>query len=287
MVSTYIPVTLVTISNSNRYIVKQASYPSDSSFVSLLLYKRENHCYPAGSFKGSDRSYSCDIYHSREPRPPSRIFNMSSTSSALPPNTIVDLQVGERRFTTRVSTLCEGSSYFASLFSDRWQDSRSDNGSYFVDADPDIFAHILCYLRRGVLPLLYRQGQGFDHAFYQTLQGEALYFGVEPLYKWIKEKGYLQAVTIQYSMKEVKGQEMFMGSYTNAVDGDTEQSFYPSWTTEQVYQCPRGIPVHTGNAEACGRACERAKGEDGDTYIEQNMLRTVIVAKKVIFNPTE
>ena len=99
--------------------------------------------------------------------------------------------------------LYDGSSFFASLLSDRWQDSRSDDGLYSIDADPDLFAHILCYLRRGVLPLVYQKTQGFDSAFYQTLQEEALYLGVEPLHKWIKEKGYLQAVTIQCSVEEV------------------------------------------------------------------------------------
>ena len=212
---------------------------------------------------------------------------MSSTLSAPPPNTIIVLQVGERRFTTRASTLCDGSSFFASLLSDRWQDSRSDDGSYFIDADPDLFAHILRYLRRGVLPLVYGKSQGFDHAFYQTLQEEASYFGVEPLHKWIKEKGYLRAVTIQYSVEEVKGQGIYVGGYDAAVDGNTERSYHPSWRTEKVYQCPRGVSLHNGNAGACGRACEKAKGENGDEYVEQDVLRTLIVTKRVIFNSME
>ena len=199
-------------------------------------------------------------------------------------NARIDLQVGERCFTTLASTLSEGSSFFASLLSGRWEDSQSADGSYFIDADPDLFAHILRYLRRGVLPVVYENGHGFDHAFYKALQEEALYFGIEPLHKWVKEKGYLQAVTIQYSVEEAKGQGTNTGGYDTVVDGNTERSYHPSWGTEKVYQCPRGIFLHHGNASACGMACEKAKGENGDDYIEQDVLRTLIVTRKVIFN---
>lgn len=48
---------------------------------------------------------------------------------------------------------------------------------------PNIFAHILRYLRREVLPVVYKNGYGFDPAFYRALQVEALYFGVDPLQK--------------------------------------------------------------------------------------------------------
>ena len=119
-----------------------------------------------------------------------------------------------------------------------------------------------------MLPVVYEKGYGFDPAFYQALKEEASYFGVEPLHKWIKKKGYLQAVTIQYSVEEVKGQGICMGGYDTTVEGNTERSYHPSWGTEKVYQCPRGIFLHNGNADACGRACEKAKGENGDDYIE-------------------
>ena len=216
---------------------------------------------------------------------------MLSTSddsrSARPSNTRITLQVGERRFTTLTSTLSDGSSFFASLLSDRWEDARSDDGTVFVDADPELFAHILRYLRRGVLPIVYDKCHGFDHAFYHALQEEAGYFGIEVLRKWIEEKGYLRAVTVQYSVEEVKGQGINMDGYHATVDGNTERLYTPSWGIEKVYQCPRGIFVHNGNPGACGRACEKAKGDDGDDYIERDVLRTLIVTKKAVFNKIE
>ena len=50
------------------------------------------------------------------------------------------------------------------------------------NADPDLFAHILRYWRRGVLPVVYgmrKVTHGFDHAFYKALQEEAEDFGIE------------------------------------------------------------------------------------------------------------
>jgi len=200
------------------------------------------------------------------------------------PERSITLRVGERLFTTFPSTLVAGSSFFASLLSTRWAGSKSDDDCYFVDADPELFAHILSYLRREVLPIIYDKSHGFDHAFYQALEVEAGYFGVEKLRKWVGEKGYLRAVTIQYSVEEVKGEGYSGEGYSTTVDGNTERSYYPSWTIDKVYQCPRGIFVHSGNPGACGRACESAKGDGGNQYVERSLLRTLIVTKRTIFN---
>jgi hypothetical protein len=61
--------------------------------------------------------------------------------------------------------LIEESTYFESLLSGRWNTARED-GSYFVDADPDLFVHILRYLRRRVLPVFYNLQKGHDYALY-------------------------------------------------------------------------------------------------------------------------
>ncbi|KAI9861847.1 MAG: hypothetical protein M1824_001958 [Vezdaea acicularis] len=203
---------------------------------------------------------------------------------ASPSHESIVLQVGERRFTTLASTLSGESAYFASLLSGRCSDSQSSDGSYFIDADPDLFAHILRYLRRGVLPIIYDKSNGFDHAFYVALKKEAEYFGIEPLRKWAQDKGYMQAITIKYSVEEVTGEEVHRSSYDATVDADKERLYYPSWGIEKVYQCPRGISLHDGNPRACGRACTNAKGKDEDEYLEQNVLRILIVTKATKFN---
>lgn len=192
------------------------------------------------------------------------------------------LQVGERSFITLVSTLREGSTFFESLLSDRWTDSRLEDGSYFIDADPDLFAHILRYLRRGMLPIIYDKVHGFDHSFYRALCTEAKHFGVRPLFEWIEAKRYLHALAIQYSVEEIKG-GVHVAQF---VDGNTERWYYPIFRTEKVYQCPRDISQHHGKPNACGKACEKAKDEDEDEYKDQNVLSTLIVTKKLVFDIT-
>ncbi|KAJ0108560.1 hypothetical protein J7T55_002164 [Diaporthe amygdali] len=64
---------------------------------------------------------------------------------------IIHLRVDETVFTTTRHTLCTESSYFQSLLSDRKQ--QLTDGTHFVDADPELFAHILRYLRHADLQI--------------------------------------------------------------------------------------------------------------------------------------
>lgn len=209
----------------------------------------------------------------------------SSNPSAPSSSALIELQVGERRFTTRASTLIDGSTTLAGIISDRFSSSRSSDGSYFVDADPDLFEHLLRYMRRNVvLPVFYNEN-GFDHALYRALQVEADYFNIQPLNTWLKEKGYLRAVSVQYLVDERKGEGVDAG-YDAVVDGNTERTYHPSWGTEKVYQCPRDISTHHGNPNLCGRACARTQGEN-EGYVDREVLRTLVVTKKVVFNNLE
>ena len=58
---------------------------------------------------------------------------MSSSSSV-----IVIIQVGDRRFTTHKDTLMDGSEYFASKLSGRWDEEVQEDGSYFLDEEPEV-----------------------------------------------------------------------------------------------------------------------------------------------------
>ncbi|KAI9773729.1 MAG: hypothetical protein M1839_002027 [Geoglossum umbratile] len=105
----------------------------------------------------------------------------------LTPSRQVIIQVGDRRFTTTERTMIEESPFFESLLSERWDSAQAD-GSYFIDADPGLFEHILRYLRRAVLPVFYDKLKGHDHALYLALLEEAKYFQIARLAKWLEEK---------------------------------------------------------------------------------------------------
>ncbi len=122
------------------------------------------------------------------------------------------------------------------------------DGAYFIDGDGDLFEHLLRYLRRGVLPIFYDNVKGHDHAKYLALLREAEYFHVDRVQAWIENKEYLKAVTIQHTFTE-------MGSAYGRAEtagSNVEVNYVPVYTSERLYACPRGIPVHDGKPDACG-----------------------------------
>lgn len=195
---------------------------------------------------------------------------------------ILKLQVGERHFITTIATLTSESGFFASMFSDRWRsrNNKQADGSYFVDADPEFFEHILRYLRHGQLPLFYTNGQGHDWGRYAALLGEARYFQVERLVTWIEKERYLDAVKIQRTVQEIEGLEEL--DQTTLANEEIEYQSYQA--TKQTYICPRGVDVHRGNPLACGRLCERVRGGAEPEYEKQPIWKTLMIRKKVVFN---
>jgi len=113
---------------------------------------------------------------------------------------VIVLQVGNRQFTTLRDSLTVKSEFFHSLLSGRWEHNRQKDGSFFIDANEDVFEHILDYLRRGVFPLFYDGSKGHDFAKYLSVLEEARYFQIEPLQKWLEEKRYLEVVKIRHSL---------------------------------------------------------------------------------------
>ena len=96
---------------------------------------------------------------------------------------VIGLNVGGRKFYTHQSTLTNGSAYFAAKFSGNFgTESITDEDGrdvYFIDASPDLFEHILHFLRRGIpsWPKKYKE----DRVLYERLINEAEYFGVESM----------------------------------------------------------------------------------------------------------
>ena len=72
------------------------------------------------------------------------------------------LNVGGQVFTAFGDTLTFRSSYFRLLLADGGPFAPVDKDQLFVDRDPDMFVHVLTYLRTGLCPLYYTLASGFD-----------------------------------------------------------------------------------------------------------------------------
>ncbi|OTA80945.1 hypothetical protein M434DRAFT_401514 [Hypoxylon sp. CO27-5] len=209
-----------------------------------------------------------------------------NNNSADDGNKKITLQVGERRFITFRDTLVGESDYFAARLSGRWSDADAD-GSYFIDADPTLFEHVLRYLRSGNFPVFFDSvSQTFDHAKYISLLGEARYFGIRKLEDWIANERYLDVVRLERSVTIIQNADLqpVEGYLKKRANAKVEVA--TSWNTQKVYICPRGIDYHRGYRSRCGQACERARERDGggEEYEEEFVPSVVITTTTLTFN---
>ncbi|KAF5394318.1 K channel tetramerization domain-containing protein [Paragonimus heterotremus] len=87
---------------------------------------------------------------------------------------MVNVLVNVCRFSTSRNTLLwDKSSFFSVLLSGRIPSCKDEEGAYFIDRDPTVFAFILNYLRTGELNLV-----GIDPV---TLKNEAQFYGLDSL----------------------------------------------------------------------------------------------------------
>ena len=109
---------------------------------------------------------------------------------------VVDLNVGGRHFTTHLSTLTkEPDSMLAAMFSGRHPCSKDKDGRFFIDADGEIFYHILNYLRFDEIP-------SGDMAL--SVYKQARYYGLQSLigrlesYSSVQFEKYLEKIRSAY-----------------------------------------------------------------------------------------
>jgi hypothetical protein len=206
-------------------------------------------------------------------------INIAAGPFSTYPDTM-NLNIGGRHFMVSRTTLME-SGLFQHQLSDHFTWSPQADGSYFMDADPVLFEHLLAFMRRPeIFPVFYTSNSGFDYHLYSRLQVEAEYFQIDALYDWIKEKKYLKAVIIQTYQARVKNLDQKSPERYSANE-DEERHILPR--TKKIYVCPRGIPVHRGSPGSCGHACHKAQGDNVNQYEEENYVEVVVVKKVVEF----
>ncbi|KAF2797852.1 hypothetical protein K505DRAFT_297589 [Melanomma pulvis-pyrius CBS 109.77] len=205
--------------------------------------------------------------------------DLSCTPSTVGPR-IITLDVGGRIFRAYAITLQESDWLDANI--KRWVQSNSPTNPLFLDTDPDLFEHILRYLRRPeVFPLFWTPTQGFDYDLYNRLEVEAQHFGIQALEDWIHEKKYLGAVIVHHSAPIVQGMDQSVGE---TLRSNVQYDHHIDKKTEQVYICPRGILVHRGRRDRCGLACAKVQGDDPMHFEEEHSLDVVTFTRTTVFD---
>ncbi|PON20149.1 hypothetical protein TGAM01_v210971 [Trichoderma gamsii] len=193
--------------------------------------------------------------------------------------------VGERRFTTTRNTLVGESVYFRARLSGSWNDADED-GSYFVDADPTLFEHVLRYLRRGNPPLFFNvTTQSHDYAMYLALLGEAKYFGISKLEDWIQNERYLAAVRVRYSIDIFGGSNIFQAlpRHFNTVNANTKFDFSYALGSSKVFVCPRAVAEYRGHPERCGAKCNKTRNGLPAIFEDEPRLQVACIKTEVLF----
>ncbi|KAK8856055.1 BTB/POZ domain-containing protein [Apiospora arundinis] len=212
---------------------------------------------------------------SQEPPAPAAPTQMFSNNEAP-----IKLQVGECQFTTWKKTLTNESTFFASMFSGRWENVTLSDGAVFVDADGLVFKDVLSYLRFGNFPLFFDAvSKTFDYARYQRLLGAAKYFGIHRLAEWVRLRRYEDAFKV---VREVSTFDIKKNSDTDLPDANAGEihQYSGGWKIGWVYTCPNGIPGHFGLEGNCWDEC----GEEG-TYKRVTHLKLSDVTTTYIWKP--
>ncbi|TAQ88369.1 hypothetical protein B7494_g3316 [Chlorociboria aeruginascens] len=208
---------------------------------------------------------------------------MATQAVPLPHDGPVQLQVGERRFTTTLKTLVYDSAFFSALFSGRWDNTLYD-GAYFIDADGDIFAYILCFLRRPALPPIFDYDRRYNQpsiALYRAILEEARYFQIHKLELWLEAA--IDNTKIITSVDVYEGTNPF----ASILHPNEDSTYQATWVTKKVYVCPRGIYIHRGNYNACGAQCMRARGSAGNVFEDEKVLNVALIRKRLVFDVPE
>lgn len=211
--------------------------------------------------------------------------SQSISNLVIPPYLII-LDVSGRKYRTQKITL-QTSAYFQNLLS-RWNDctDRQEDGSYFIDADSDVFEHVLQFMRRpSKFPMLWTKETSFDYALYNKLEVEANYFLLHDLRDWIRKKRYLNAVKTVIEVKVLSEYELNDSRNQRRCDVDIEiQSFYGSYSGEKRFRNSCATHKENENIRGCN-SCEELMRTFGP-YYDDPPKRLIVVIKRTEFDET-
>ncbi|EFQ95074.1 hypothetical protein CFE70_005384 [Pyrenophora teres f. teres 0-1] len=214
-------------------------------------------------------------------------FSMSPTASTSRFPKILTLDISGHKFKVSRDILEAGSGLFALQLSDQFTWEPQADGSYFMDADPEIFEYLIRFMRRPEsYPLFYDQTKGFDYDLYRRLEVEAEYFQVNLLTEWIKSEKYLQAVkTVTTSVtSHIAGSASALSIGRESLPQNRSQQYHFIPQVNKTYICPRGISCHMGERDRCGMACIKARGGLPAEYDEHFSTQIIVFDKQITFD---
>lgn len=199
---------------------------------------------------------------------PSSVAASAAASVHASPAPILDsrvvLRVGERQFFTTRATLAESHLLTTLLSTD-----ATHGGEYFLDADPDMFAEILRFLRTRRFPLYHDPATGYDAARYLELQVAAQFYQIPTLEMWLAERRYLGAMQVR---SEYKGFTLYGTDQIVRMHelcwSRTEQGRVLTITERKTkaWACPVKLWRHDGDQNSCFKAKCLTKLPPGQTH---------------------
>jgi hypothetical protein len=208
-----------------------------------------------------------------------------STTNLVIPSHLIILDVSGRKYQTQKVTL-QASPYFQNLLA-KWNDcsDRQEDGSYFIDADSDVFHYVLQFMRRpSKFPLFWTNETSFNYALYNRLEVEADYFLLHDLRSWVRNKRYLNAVTTITEVETFSEHEHYRRYNQRRCDVDTVQGFYGSYSGEKRFRNSCAIHKDNGNIRGCGD-CTQLMLAFGPHY-DDSPQRLTVVTKRTVFDET-
>lgn len=166
----------------------------------------------------------------------------------------IALLIGEKQFTTTRTTILP-SAVLTRLTT--LQAPPVEGTPYFIDADPDLFTHILRYLRTGMYPLFYDADRGHDEPQYLALLNQAKFYEISKLEDWLASKSYFDVAQRRTWAKTMllcgEGQIEHLEELTH-LKNEVLTILEVEESRGKCFRCPKSNWRHDGKRASCLKA---------------------------------
>lgn len=164
----------------------------------------------------------------------------------------ITLLVGETTFHTTLTTILPSAvlTRLTTLHSPA-------KGPYFIDADPELFVHVLRYLRTGMFPLFYSPDTGHDEPRYAALLNQARFYEIPKLEDWLTSKTYQECAqrrTWARSMTLCGEAQIEHLEELTHLKNETLTILKVKQSQQKCFRCPTSNWKHDGRKTICIRA---------------------------------